>query len=81
MFSNAKKLHYLKMLKTALLFLHSHLKTTVKLHITVFSEVSEYKTLNMYFTLLHMLFTILICSQHCAKEKNTPLFTKHVKFA
>jgi len=58
---------YLKMLKTALLFLHSHLKTTVKLHITVFSEVSEYKTLNMYFTLLHMLFTILICSQHCEK--------------
>ncbi len=29
-------------------YLHSHLKTTVKLDITVFSEVSEYKTLNMY---------------------------------
>ncbi len=29
-------------------YLHSHLKTTVKLDITVFSEVSEYKTQNMY---------------------------------
>ena len=29
-------------------YLHSHLKNTVKLHITVFSEVNEYKTLNMY---------------------------------
>lgn len=29
-------------------YLHSHLKTTVKLDITAFSEVSEYKTLNMY---------------------------------
>lgn len=29
-------------------YLHSHLKTTVKLHMTVFSEVTEYKTLNTY---------------------------------
>jgi len=29
-------------------YLHSHLKTTVKLLITVFSEVTEYKTLNMF---------------------------------
>ena len=25
-----------------------------------------------------MLFAIVICSQHCAKEKNTPLFTTNV---
>jgi len=31
-----------------ILYLLSHLKNTVKLHITVFSEVTEYKTLNMY---------------------------------
>lgn len=39
------------------------------LHITVFNEVSEYKTLNIFTFLLHMLYAILICSQHCAREK------------
>ena len=28
-------------------YLHSHLKNIAKLHITVFREVNEYKTLNM----------------------------------
>jgi len=57
-----------------LYYFHSHLKTTVKLHITVFSEVTDTEYVCFTF-LLHMLFAILICSQHCAKEKN--IYNKH----
>jgi len=35
-------------------YLHRHFRTTVKLHITVFSEVTKYKTLNMYVFTSHM---------------------------
>ena len=67
------------MLKTALYvnYLYSHVKTAVKLHITVFSGDTEYVCFTF---LLHMLFAILICSQHCAKEKyTTVIYNKHKK--
>jgi len=71
MFSNAKKSQILATtLPENAQDSLSHLKTTVKFHITVFCEVTEYKTLNMYVShFYYMLFAFLICSQHCAKEK------------
>jgi len=49
MFSNAKKSDLENTIPenaqdNTIYYLHCHLKTTVKLHITVFSEVTEYKT-------------------------------------
>jgi len=54
-------------------YLHSHLKNTVKLHITHLD--TEYVCFTF---LLHVLFSILIWSQNCTKEKNTPLFTTNI---
>lgn len=47
-FTMQKSLILVTLPENAIYYLNSHLKTTVKLDITVCSEVSEYNTLNMY---------------------------------
>jgi len=56
--------------------MHSHLKTTVKLHIPGFSVVTEYKTLNMYVSHFYCIcfFSILIYSEYSAKKKYTLIY-------
>ena len=62
-------------------YLHSHLKTKVKLHITVFSEVTEYRTLNMYVSHFYCICSLqFYCNLSTAlcKRKNTPVFTTNI---
>jgi len=67
--------------ETALYYLHSHLKTTVKLHITVFSEVTEYKTLNRV-CMFHIFTAFDLCNSNllkalCKRKKYTLIYNKH----
>ena len=77
MFSNAKKSD----LGDTIYYLHSHLKNTVKLHITVFSEVTEYKTLTLI-CMFHIFTEYALCNSNLftalCKRKNTPLFTTNI---
>jgi len=53
---------YLNAQDSTIYYLHRHLKTIVMFHITVYSEVIECKTLNMYVSHFYcIVFAILIC--------------------
>jgi len=57
-------------------YLHSHLKTTVNFHITVFSEVQDTEYVCFTF-LLHSLCNSNLFKTLC-KRKNTPLSTTNI---
>lgn len=62
-------------------YLHSHLKNRVKLHITVFSEVTEYKTLTLI-CMFHIFTEYALCNSNlftalCKRKKYTLIYNKH----
>lgn len=85
MFSNAKKSILgdttWKCSRQHCILLHSYLKNTVKLHLTVFSEVTEYKTLNTG-CMFHIFTAYALCNSNlftvlCKIKKYTLLYNKH----